>query len=69
MFGGQETRRGLSEDVALRFEQFDGLEVVFREGAGPGLVGLVDGLVEGFAFQDGGGELDGPVGRGCQAAL
>ena len=49
-------------------EQLDGAGVVFGEGAGPGLVGLLDGFVQRLAFEDESGELGGPVGRGGESA-
>ena len=42
--------------------------MVLREGARPAPFGFSDSFVEGFAFEDEGGELDGPVGRGGKAA-
>lgn len=62
-------RQDISEGVALPFEKFDGVEVVFFEGACPGLVRLPDRFVERLSFEDEGGELDGFVGRGGEAAL
>jgi hypothetical protein len=69
LFGCQEAGHGPSQGVALRCEQFDGVEVVFDEGACPSLVGLADGFVQRLAFEDEGSELDGPVGRGGDSAL
>jgi hypothetical protein len=69
LFRGQVVRQNISEGVPLPFEQFEGEEVILWEGAGPGPVGLLDRFVERLSFEDEGGEFDGPVGRGSQAAL
>src|SRR5215211_3454305 len=69
LLGGQVAGHGLSEGVAFLLQQFEGALVILFQGAGPLLVGFLDGLVEGLAFEDEGGELGGLVGGGRQAAL
>lgn len=69
LFRGQVIRKDFSECVTLPFEQFEGEGVIFFERACPGLVRGPDRLVERHSFEDEGGELDGPVGRGGEAAL
>ena len=69
LFGCQVGGHGVSKGVSLSGEDLKGAAVVLFEGAGPGLVGLLDGLLEGPAFEDEGGEFDGLVGGGREAAL
>ena len=69
LFGGEVARHGLGQRLALRLEELQGAAVVLFQGAGPGFGGLLGGLVEGFAFEDEGGEFDGAVGAGGEAAF
>ena len=46
-----------------------GAAVVLFKGAGPGVGCLLRGLVEGLAFKDEGGEFDGAVCAGGEAAF
>jgi hypothetical protein len=51
------------------WRRLQGAAVVLFQGAGPGVGGLLGGLAEGFSFEDEGGELDGAVGAGGEAAF
>ena len=62
LLGCQVVGHGVSQGVALSLEDLKGAAVILFEGAGPGLVGLLDGFLERTAFEDEGGELDGFVG-------
>ena len=55
--------------VSRSLEDLEGAAVILFEGAGPGLVGLLESLLKSSAFEDECGELDGLVGGGSQAAL
>jgi hypothetical protein len=69
LLGCQTGGHGVSEGVALTFKNLKGAAVVLFEGAGPGLIGLLYSFLESSTFEDEGGELDGLVGGGREAAL
>ena len=50
------------ERVPGGLQEVEGAAVVFFQGAGPGGLGFLGGLLERLAFEDEGGELDGLVG-------
>ena len=69
LFWGEVARHGLGQRFALGLEELQGAAVILFEGAGPGVGGLLGGLVKGFAFEDEGGEFDGAVCAGGGAAF